>query len=267
MALDLAPGFLLGQNLAALSLVLLVLGHVLADFVFQSRAMVGSKDHTGGLLRHGVIVFLVHVVSYLPLLSPPVVLVLFAVALLHGLVDAGKRALIRRRGDGLGALLLDQLVHVVILVAAWWFFLSDPDVLAVAPVLSEPVFMAWVDPLIVAAVLLAVFALNGTGGAAAVSLLLDRCKTDGDSLKPEGSPDGHGRVIGWLERWLVIVFVLAGAWVGIGLVVAAKSIARFDRIRQDPLFAERYLVGTLGSLLFAVISGVVALGLIGSFSP
>jgi hypothetical protein len=51
--------------------------------------------------------------------------------------------------------------------------------------------------------------------------------------------------------------VLAGAEVAIGLVVAAKTIARF-RLLDDRDFAEYYLLGTLASVGVAVLTGLVA---------
>jgi hypothetical protein len=66
-----------------------------------------------------------------------------------------------------------------------------------------------------------------------------------------------GATIGILERLLIVTFVLAGAEVAIGLVVAAKTIARF-RLLDDRDFAEYYLLGTLGSVTVAILTGLIA---------
>jgi hypothetical protein len=63
-----------------------------------------------------------------------------------------------------------------------------------------------------------------------------------------------GRLIGYLERSIVVVLVFNGAYSAIGFVFAAKSIARFNRLR-DREVAEYYLVGTLGSVTWAVVVG------------
>jgi hypothetical protein len=70
-------------------------------------------------------------------------------------------------------------------------------------------------------------------------------------------PAQVGATIGVLERLLIVTFVLAGAEVAIGLVVAAKTIARF-RLLDDRDFAEYYLLGTLGSVTVAILTGLVA---------
>lgn len=59
-------------------------------------------------------------------------------------------------------------------------------------------------------------------------------------------------LIGSLERWIIILRGLAGRWEAVALVVAAKSIARFEELKKRA-FAECFLVGTLTSLLVAIV--------------
>ena len=83
-------------------------------------------------------------------------------------------------------------------------------------------------------------------------------------VRPQDQP-ARGAVIGYLERLLVMILVLAGQWGTIGLVMAAKSLARFKDLDERG-FAEYYLIGTLTSMLVAVTSGMAAawaLGLCG----
>lgn len=65
----------------------------------------------------------------------------------------------------------------------------------------------------------------------------------------------RGRAIGALERALTLTLVLLGQYTAIGLIIAAKSLARF-RALEDREFAEYFLVGTLASLLLALLVGV-----------
>lgn len=66
-----------------------------------------------------------------------------------------------------------------------------------------------------------------------------------------------GRVIGDLERIIILTLVVAGQYGAVGLVVAAKSIARSEVISQGQ--AEYYLIGTLASILVSVAVGVLLL--------
>jgi hypothetical protein len=65
----------------------------------------------------------------------------------------------------------------------------------------------------------------------------------------------RGRAIGVLERAVALTLVLQGQFGALGLVVAAKSIARFKAL-EDREFAEYFLIGTLTSLLAALLGGI-----------
>jgi hypothetical protein len=66
----------------------------------------------------------------------------------------------------------------------------------------------------------------------------------------------RGRVIGTLERVAVYVLVLQGQYEALGLVLAAKGLARFQNL-DDREFAEYFLIGTF---LSVVLAGGIALG-------
>ncbi|HET7790405.1 MAG TPA: hypothetical protein VFK78_06365 [Gemmatimonadales bacterium] len=65
----------------------------------------------------------------------------------------------------------------------------------------------------------------------------------------------RGRMIGVLERALALTLVLLGQYGALGLIIAAKSLARFKAL-DDRDFAEYFLVGTLASLLLALAGGI-----------
>lgn len=68
---------------------------------------------------------------------------------------------------------------------------------------------------------------------------------------------GAGTAIGCLERFLTLTLVLVGQYEAIALILAAKSIARFQELKKRE-FAEYYLIGTLSSMLFAMLVGIIA---------
>jgi hypothetical protein len=64
-----------------------------------------------------------------------------------------------------------------------------------------------------------------------------------------------GRVIGILERWLMYLVMLSTNDLGaIAFIVAAKGLARMKQL-DDKVFAEYMLIGTLLSMLSAVLMG------------
>ncbi|MGE5604693.1 MAG: hypothetical protein ACM3YE_03265 [Bacteroidota bacterium] len=42
-----------------------------------------------------------------------------------------------------------------------------------------------------------------------------------------------GRVIGILERWLIMILMLSGQYAGIGFVLTAKSVTRFKNFDEE----------------------------------
>ena len=70
--------------------------------------------------------------------------------------------------------------------------------------------------------------------------------------------DRWGRLIGNLERFLVLTLTLYGQFASIGLVLAAKSVVRFEMAREK---AEYYLVGTLTSMGLAMTLGLLVASL------
>jgi len=63
-----------------------------------------------------------------------------------------------------------------------------------------------------------------------------------------------GRYIGILERFIVFLLIMSNHYAGIGLIFAAKSIARFEELKRRE-FAEYYLIGTLMSISWAMLWG------------
>ncbi len=77
-----------------------------------------------------------------------------------------------------------------------------------------------------------------------------------DDTYPDPATIRAGRAIGTLERWIMAIFLALGQYSAMGLTLTAKSIVRFSKIEKDPAFAEYYLLGTLYSMLIALLVGL-----------
>lgn len=67
-----------------------------------------------------------------------------------------------------------------------------------------------------------------------------------------------GLVIGILERAAVVLAILAGQPVAIAYVVAIKGLGRYPELKQAPEASERFIIGTLASMLWAAAVAAVA---------
>jgi len=77
---------------------------------------------------------------------------------------------------------------------------------------------------------------------------------------PEAKPDSGfnaGALIGDIERWLILAFVILQRYEAIGLLIAAKSIIRFGE--KDTAKTEYVLAGTLMSIFIAVMAGLMVM--------
>lgn len=224
----------------------LLLGHMLADFIFQTRRMVDNKKKIDGLLLHGAIVLLVHAAMFTPFLGLTALIVIAGISISHILIDRIKIFIEQRTRPSPLWFTLDQALHIVILLIA-------ADILATQPPLYD---ITHPELFITIAIALSGAVLLGTGAGALVRHLLDRF----DIRDEDGAP-AAGTIIGILERLLIYVFALAGQWAAAVLVVAVKSLARFESLK-DRSFAEYYLVGTLTSVLIAALIGLAVKGLV-----
>jgi len=246
-------GLLTGMGPEGAALALLLVGHALADFALQTDAMVEGKPAPGPLLAHGAVVLVVQAIAVLPLWTPRTLVLVAGVAVVHVLVDGVKGHLADDEDPSLGWFLGDQTAHLVALLVAWR--LLDPVAWQAGPVveaLGGLTFQMW-SALATGAVYVAAFAIAGHGGNAVVRAVLPEDPAEDD---PDQADElAAGRVIGVLERWIVLALTVAGQWSAIAIVFGAKSIARFRELKRRG-FAEYYLVGTLTSVLVAVVLGL-----------
>ncbi|MBD7951851.1 hypothetical protein [Oerskovia rustica] len=72
-----------------------------------------------------------------------------------------------------------------------------------------------------------------------------------------------GTWIGILERLAITGCLLAGYPAGIAVVVAIKGLGRYPELREHPVGAERFLIGTLASSIWAAATGLLGAAILG----
>lgn len=219
----------------------LLLAHVVADFLLQSDRMVATKRAPGTLFLHGIIVLITaqialgRVDAWEPL----------ALAIVHIAIDIVKAYALPTR---LWAYLTDQAAHIATIAALAAFSPALFANGAWAPLEWMPALMALTAGLILATV----------AGGHAVALLV--APWANETELPKGLTNG-GRLIGLLERGIIFLLIIAGHPAGIGFLIAAKSVLRFETTSKDQRAGEYVIVGTLASFGWAMAAtwAVVAL--------
>ena len=234
-----------------LILLKLIAAHVIGDFFLQTDKICEGKYAKGGkrfaylVIHSGINALLAYVfVGMWSCWEIPIV-----VFFTHYLIDYIKSAV----GNGsVWLFVTDQLAHLAVITVLWGW-LTGADLCIGCDWLSD--YRIWIVALCYmlalkpASILLGTFIAKWTPA-----------NNDKNSLPNAGA------WIGYLERVLILTFMLVGCMEGIGFLLAAKSIFRFGELTKarEVKITEYVMIGTLSSFTIAILLGAVALRVMGN---
>lgn len=213
----------------------LMVAHLLADYPLQNSWIITNKKKPLAMALHVAVVFLLTLIALRGQLIPTLI-----VAALHLGIDLIKTHLAPAT---LWAYIADQLAHFATLIGVLWMW----------PALG----MLWPDTIPFLQYLLTITAgliLCVQAGGPAIGLLMRDYAVEIPNSLPKA-----GKLIGQLERGVIFLLVIAGYPAGVGFLIAAKSILRFDK---DPRASEYIIIGTLASFGWALLVSFATLSLI-----
>jgi hypothetical protein len=225
--------------------------HLFTDFVLQTSSMVRHKRRLKArswtlyvhCLLHGGLIYLI-TANWQGWQIPLIV------AVTHYFINLWKLY----RKDNLAYFIADQAMHIMVLVLLWCIVITPPGWLAETGKALKNDLNFW---LVAAGYLFVTFPL---------SLLMyyatqrwRRSVEQGDWGKSSSSLSEAGKWIGIFERLLVYTFVVTNHFEGIGFLIAAKSVLRFNDLKgADARKETEYvLIGTLMSFSFSIITGLL----------
>lgn len=241
-------------------LILLLLGHIVGDFYIQTRAMAAKKEKSlAWVLIHCLCYLGFMFLLSLPILSWGIVLGIIVAALSHFIIDVSKYlfTLWLNKKNKMTQVIernlffLDLILHGICLVSiAYWAVMNELSIRVWSHMsnffteigLSKYYALTWI---------LTILIIHKPANIAISKLLM--------IYKPVNSQEdttrehNAGRFIGTVERIIMLIFLVIGELSAIGLVLTAKSIARYDRISKERDFAEYYLLGTLISTVIVIL--------------
>jgi Protein of unknown function (DUF3307) len=250
------------------TLLAIYLAHLLADFVLQTDRLVERKRRRqfSGYLLHGLVHYISAVLIFgffIPgsIFASRTHVVIAALVIVHLLIDLAKIEFTQQGVllDGLLVFLADQCLHFATIVAAAWLLAPAVPAGSVGALLQKArslpdAFLA--IPVIYAAVVF--------GGGYLIRFLTHSLAESTGGHSPERTTEqlqNAGLYIGWLERFLVLTALLLQSPLTVGLLVTAKSIARYPEFKSER-FAEYFLIGTLLSISMAVVGAAFLLKLL-----
>lgn len=226
--------------------VKLFLAHLLVDFMLQPKKWVLDKEaHKVKSIYLYLHVLLHFAVTLILLWDLKYVKSALIIMISHYFIDLLKVYLNPKFHNKNIPFFLDQLLHLIVLyVVAFSGNLPNHALM----------FFQEIDFLLVTAL---VFISYPT--AVIIGKLLEgmskHIENDHESLP------NAGLYIGIIERLFVFIFIILGRWEVIGFLIAAKSVFRFNDLKESNSreLTEYILIGTLLSFGSAIVTGIAYL--------
>ena len=238
---------------------ILISVHLLADFLFQSSAVLERKrQERKFLFLHCFIYFVVFEILFFILFQCEKAFLLgVIISILHFLINFIKNKLEKsfpQRRLQIWIFSINQLIHFALLIGMNYIFNLENSVSNLYIKLQE------YENFKIIILYIFVFSIIFEPASVFIRKLFT-------SISPKTSPKENleelkaGNIIGKLERIIIAILLLNNQFGVIGFVLTAKSIARFKQMENRD-FAEKYLIGTLTSFLIVLISVLILKGLL-----
>ena len=227
----------------------LLFSHLLTDFVLQKKSWITdrNKKHflSSCLYLHTVIT------GAVALLFIGFEYWYFAVVIFvtHTLIDGWKSY----RPDTVTYFLVDQGLHLLVILACWYYGFFDWQ--------SFKIYFNGVGNNYNFWVTLTAFLFLTFPSGIIIEKMTRNWRKD---LDDAGGLARAGKWIGILERIIILIFLLQHQYAAIGLLITAKGLLRFNEKEKDKREqkTEYILIGSLISVAFSLITGVVVIYLL-----
>ena len=222
----------------------LFLAHLIGDFLIQPRKWVLHKEAKKAASKYLYLHVLLHaVISTLLLWNLNYWYIAAIILITHYGIDVLKLYVTPFFKNASVPFFIDQALHIAVLYCCAYFGDLQQHTLHLLAQLD------W--SLITAAVFVSFPA------AIFMGKLLE--KMSGQLEMDHKSLPNAGKYIGIIERLFVLLFIILDHWEAIGLLITAKSVFRFNDLKESNSrkLTEYILIGTLLSFGFAIITGLV----------
>ncbi|MET3011901.1 DUF3307 domain-containing protein [Flavobacterium psychrophilum] len=221
-------------------LILQIIAHILSDYFFQTDASAKEKNENGFksqfLLKHTFITF---ICSWLMSFDVNFVFCALSISIIHYIIDGLKKSLTSRF-----SFFIDQSLHLVIIGLFVWIF---DQYFESNLIWNIPIDIKWLA--IILGYLICVKPANIFIRETFVAGKIESISDTTVELK------NAGKLIGILERILVLTFVIIGKLEVVGFLIAAKSILRYKD--TNTIKTEYVLIGTMLSFGIAMMIGLL----------
>lgn len=237
--------------------------HIIADYYLQNDTLAEQKKtQIKSLIKHCVIYTLSSIILIIPIYNISIFIGSISLCISHIIVDFVKFFLVKSMDakktynpsvDRI-VYIVDQILHLVFIsVVAYMFsvYKIQYSILPCIILMFDTINISMQNVFEWALILLII----GKPANITIKKLLSLHKPILDEIEEDTKKAGG--FIGLLERLIILVLLSINQFSAIGLVLTAKSIARYDEISKKKAFAEYYLLGTLLSAFIVICAFIV----------
>lgn len=231
-------------------LLRLLVAHLLSDFVLQNdKICSGKQSKAKKKYKYQLLHSSIHaIMAYVLVADWRNWIIPLVIFVSHMLMDYVKVEYMKKDA---ASFIVDQLIHVFIIVVLWQI-LFGPDESYCQNILKTCLESKSLWTIVTSYLLIL------KPASVFLNLFIKRWAS---SETAEKSLPNAGKWIGYLERTLILTFMLSGNAEGVGFLLAAKSIFRFGELSkaQEIKTTEYVLIGTFASFTVAILVGYAAL--------
>jgi hypothetical protein len=224
-----------------------IVAHILTDFFAQNNKDVDEKRVNGlkgKFFKRHILIALG--LSWLMSFQLTFFFYALVIAVIHGALDVLKRYVENRSRWVTIAFFADQILHIITIVVVVYAYQS---IEGLAHGLYD--YLSLRHSIIITAYLICLKPAN-----VFIKETFRAFKITIPNSEKEGEDLPHaGKLIGIVERMLVLTFVLLNQYEAVGFLIAAKSILRFKE--DERIKSEYVLIGTMLSFGIAIGLGII----------
>lgn len=222
-------------------IILQIIAHVLSDYFLQTNKSAKDKNKKGFkskfLIKHVLITF---ICSWILSFDINFVFCSFGISITHYFIDGFKKQFNTSRYS----FYIDQFLHILFILFFVWcfekYFVSNK-------IIEFTIHNKWLF-LFLSYIVCSKPANIFIRETFLASKIMNIVSTSNEL-------ENAGKLIGTLERILVLTFVVIEKWEVIGFLIAAKSILRYKD--TDTIKTEYVLIGTMLSFGTAILLGIL----------
>ncbi|MEA4926262.1 MAG: DUF3307 domain-containing protein [Syntrophomonadaceae bacterium] len=233
-----------------------ILLHIIGDFYLQTDNISKRKNEQYRyVFLHSIIYAVIFIVGSIAIWSGQIFFLILILSFLHFMIDSFKYIYIKyinypNELNKFKLYFIDQLLHIVSFVIAAVFAVCKGYTASLLPWAENMLMSINISELAVLSWACILLIICKPANITIKKMLLNY-KPD---LTNDDTSNNAGAFIGSLERLIIVLLLSVNQYSAIGLVLTAKSVARYDKISKDQIFSEYYLLGTLLSTLYVIVA-------------